>query len=33
MNASRFILAFVVFIDSGLFLLSNMFPVGDVFDI
>ena len=33
MNASRFALALVVFVDTGLFPLSNMFPVGNVFDI
>jgi hypothetical protein len=33
MNVSRLILALVVFIDSGLFPLSNVFPVVDVFDI
>ena len=34
MNTSRFIIAFVVvFIDSGLFPLSDVFPVSDVFDI
>ncbi len=33
MNVSRFVLAFVVLIDSYLFSLSNVFPVGNVFDI
>jgi hypothetical protein len=33
MNTSRFVLAFVIFIDTGLFPLSNMLLVGDVFDI
>jgi hypothetical protein len=33
MNASRFILAFVVHVDARLLALSNVFPVGNVFDI
>ena len=33
MNTSRFVLVFVVSINPGLFPLSNMFPVGNVFDI
>ena len=32
-DGSRFVLVFVVFVDSGLFPLFNMFPVGNVFDI
>ena len=33
MNALRFVLALVIFIESGLFPLSNVFPVSNVFDI
>jgi hypothetical protein len=33
MNASRFILAFVIHVDPRVLPLSNVFPVGNVFDI
>ena len=33
MNASRFILAFVVHVDARLLALSNVLPIGNVFDI
>jgi hypothetical protein len=33
MSMARLVLTFAVFIDLGLFSLSNMFPIGYVFDV
>jgi hypothetical protein len=33
MRASRFVLALVIFVNAGLFLLSNVFPIRYMFHI